>query len=122
MDKENNVDWKKLIKSLTIDDLADLREEVIALDEALKRVPHSFDKSFQEKINTILHITSEVEKHAVNFQVELSKHVKDEITTCIKEAHSSNRQESFLSFLAKTLFSGVLAGSLTISFIVIYLD
>ncbi|WP_038869280.1 hypothetical protein [Vibrio jasicida] len=54
----------QITKELTLDELHELRETVLALSEALKLVPSEFDASFQQKINRLLDITSEVEHHS----------------------------------------------------------
>ncbi|MFZ8767002.1 hypothetical protein LCE44_13865 [Vibrio harveyi] len=56
--------YPKLTKQLTLLKLEDMREEILALGEALKLVPSEFDASFQKKIHRLLDITSEVEHHS----------------------------------------------------------
>lgn len=41
--------YPKLTKQLTLLELEDMREEILALGEALKLVPSEFDASFQKK-------------------------------------------------------------------------
>ncbi|MCG9625386.1 hypothetical protein L1D34_11075 [Vibrio mediterranei] len=74
--------YPKLAKQLTVSELEDIREEVLALAEALKHVPEEFDFSFQEKIHRVLDITNEltsytkqlrdtIEQSQTSFQEEL---------------------------------------------------
>ena len=53
----------KLAKQLTVTELEDIRESVLALEEALKSVPEEFDFSFQEKIHRVLDVTNEITNH-----------------------------------------------------------
>lgn len=54
----------QITKELTLDELHELRDTILALSEAIKLVPSEFDTSFQQKINRILDITSEMEQHS----------------------------------------------------------
>ncbi|APP08121.1 hypothetical protein [Vibrio harveyi] len=54
----------QITKELTLDELHELRDTILALSEAIKLVPSEFDASFQQKINRILDITSEMEQHS----------------------------------------------------------
>ncbi len=65
-------DLATIAKELTLDELHELREEILTLEEALKQVPQEFDFSFQEKIHRVLDITSELEHY--------TKQLRDTIT------------------------------------------
>ncbi|MGR5445419.1 hypothetical protein ACPV47_10985 [Vibrio jasicida] len=65
--------YPKLTKQLTLLELEDMREEILALGEALKLVPSEFDASFQKKINRLLDITSEVEHHSRQLRTGIEK-------------------------------------------------
>ncbi|WDZ72252.1 hypothetical protein PWW31_15450 [Vibrio harveyi] len=54
----------QITKELTLDELHELRETVLALSETIKLVPSEFDASFQQKINRVLDITCEMEQHS----------------------------------------------------------
>ena len=62
------VSMPNLVKQLTVEQIEDIREIVISLNEGLEQLPKTFDKSFKEKINTILDITKEIEKHSINLK------------------------------------------------------
>ncbi|WP_045423219.1 hypothetical protein [Vibrio jasicida] len=63
----------QITKELTLDELHELREAILALSEALKLVPSEFDTSFQKKINRLLDITSEVEHHSRQLRTDIEK-------------------------------------------------
>lgn len=63
----------QITKELTLDELHELRETVLALSEAIKLVPSEFDASFQQKINRLLDITSEVEHHSRQLRVGIEQ-------------------------------------------------
>ncbi|EJE8675707.1 hypothetical protein M5236_004422 [Vibrio parahaemolyticus] len=60
-------------KELTLEELHELREEILSLSEALKTVPSEYDASFQQKINRVLDITSEVEHHTRKLRNEIEE-------------------------------------------------
>lgn len=61
----------QITKELTLDELHEVREALLALSEALKLVPSEFDTSFQKKINRLLDITSEVEHHSRQLRTDI---------------------------------------------------
>lgn len=63
----------EVTKELTIDEVHELREELLSLSQALKTVPSEYDASFQQKINRVLDITSEVEHHTRKLRNELEE-------------------------------------------------
>ncbi len=81
----DELQWNKLIKTMTLDQIAVLRDEVILLEKALHNIAPAFDGAFQTKINTILEITSEVEKHSENLLKEITRQVKTELSYSIRE-------------------------------------
>lgn len=67
------VPYPKLTKLLTVTELQDIHEEILSLSEALKTVPSEYDASFQQKINRVLDITSEVEHHTRKLRNEIEE-------------------------------------------------
>lgn len=63
----------QITKELTLDELHELREAILALSEALKLIPSEFDTSFQKKINRLLDITGEVEHHSRQLRTDIEK-------------------------------------------------
>lgn len=122
MAKGEPTDWERLIRTMTLDQLAVLQDHVIDLSKALQTIPAAFDNSFQTKINTILEITEEIDNHAVKFQAEVSKTIKSEIKECIKEAMRENqsKQDSPIRFLSYVLLSSVFSAFIVIGFIYTY--
>lgn len=77
--------YPKLTKQLTVLELEDIREELLALSEAMKLVPSEFDASFQQKINRVLDITSEVEHHSKQLRAGIEQSQKAFSETLIQE-------------------------------------
>ncbi|MCY9876898.1 hypothetical protein OTK59_10070 [Vibrio natriegens] len=77
--------YPKLTKQLTVLELEDIREELIALSEAMRLVPSEFDASFQQKINRVLDITSEVEHHSKQLRAGIEQSQKAFSETLIQK-------------------------------------
>ena len=77
--------YPKLTKQLTVLELEDIREELLALSEAMKLVPSEFDASFQQKINRVLDITSEVEHHSKQLRAGIEQSQKAFSETLIQK-------------------------------------
>lgn len=89
----------EITKELTLEELHELREEILSLSEALKTVPSEYDASFQQKINRVLDITSEVEHHTRQLrnsieQAQKASHesLNHEIREIIQQHHIDNQQ------------------------------
>lgn len=77
--------YPKLTKQLTVLELEDIREELLALSEAMRLVPSEFDASFQQKINRVLDITSEVEHHSKQLRAAIEQSQKAFSETLIQK-------------------------------------
>jgi hypothetical protein len=77
--------YPKLTKQLTVLELEDIREELLALSEAMRLVPSEFDASFQQKINRVLDITSEVEHHSKQLRAGIEQSQKAFSETLIQK-------------------------------------
>ncbi|WP_321273624.1 hypothetical protein [uncultured Vibrio sp.] len=77
--------YPKLTKQLTVLELEDIREELLALSEAMKLVPSEFDASFQQKINRVLDVTSEVEHHSKQLRAGIEQSHKAFSETLIQK-------------------------------------
>ena len=77
--------YPKLTKQLTVLELEDIQEELLALSEAMKLVPSEFDASFQQKINRVLDITSEVEHHSKQLRAGIEQSQKAFSETLIQK-------------------------------------
>ena len=77
--------YPKLTKQLTVLELEDIREELLALSEAMRLVPSEFDASFQQKINRVLDITSEVEHHSKQLRAGIEQSQKAFSETLIQQ-------------------------------------
>ncbi len=123
MADDNEANWDKLVLALTIDQLAVLRENVIDMESALKMIPSAFDASFQTKINTVIEITAELEKHAIKQKYETVSMVKAEVKDCIRDEIRKNKVNagSGVRFVFASLFSGVVSASITFGFLMFYM-
>ncbi|MCR9998683.1 hypothetical protein NB620_00190 [Vibrio alginolyticus] len=123
----------EITKELTLEELHELREEILSLSEALKTVPSEYDASFQQKINRVLDITSEVEHHTRQLrnsieQAQKASHesLNHEIRDIIQQHHIDNQQMIartisgyipvnkgffFASIIAATLIGGGIMGT-----------
>lgn len=123
----------EITKELTLEELHELREEILSLSEALKTVPSEYDASFQQKINRVLDITSEVEHHTRQLrnsieQAQKASHesLNHEIREIIQQHHIDNQQMIartisgyipvnkgffFASIIAATLIGGGIMGA-----------
>jgi hypothetical protein len=116
-EQQKGVDWGDLLKTLTVDQLVQLKEEVLDLEKALKLIPKAFDESFQEKINTILDITSEIEKHSINYQINVSEQVKKDIRDCINtEVGRLSKKHNNNYIIMSSLLSGAISAFIVIIF------
>ncbi|NIY83689.1 hypothetical protein [Vibrio hepatarius] len=86
-------------KELTVMELHELREEISSLSEALKTVPREYDAAFQQKINRVLDITSEVEHHTRQLRDAINQHHQ---VFC---ACQSEQQQAYVESLDKRLSS-----------------
>ncbi|MDA0385568.1 hypothetical protein [Vibrio owensii] len=89
------VPYPELTKLLTVAELQDIREEILSLSEALKSVPSEYDASFQQKINRVLDITSEVEHHTRKLRNEIEEAqrlFKESVTDNQNAFHESLKQ------------------------------
>ncbi len=77
--------YPKLTKQLTVLELEDIREELLTLSEAMRLVPSEFDASFQQKINRVLDITSEVEHHSKQLRAGIEQSQKAFSETLIQK-------------------------------------
>ncbi|ANQ23749.1 hypothetical protein BA893_19115 [Vibrio natriegens] len=77
--------YPKLTKQLTVLELEDIREELLALSEAMRLVPSEFDASFQQKINRVLDIISEVEHHSKQLRAAIEQSQKAFSETLIQK-------------------------------------
>ncbi|WP_085344640.1 hypothetical protein [Vibrio sp. ArtGut-C1] len=123
----------QITKELTLEELHELREEILSLSEALKTVPSEYDASFQQKMNRVLDITSEVEHHTRQLrnsieQAQKASHesLSHEIRDIIQQHHIDNQQMIartisgyipvnkglfFASIIAATLIGGGIMGT-----------
>jgi len=123
----------QITKELTLEELHELREEILSLSEALKTVPSEYDASFQQKMNRVLDITSEVEHHTRQLrngieQAQKASHesLNREIRDIIQQHHIDNQQMIartisgyipvnkgffFASIIAATLIGGGIMGT-----------
>ncbi|OCH69553.1 hypothetical protein A6E00_08550 [Vibrio diabolicus] len=123
----------QITKELTLEELHELREEILSLSEALKAVPSEYDASFQQKMNRVLDITSEVEHHTRQLrngieQAQKASHasLNREIRDIIQQHHIDNQQMIartisgyipvnkglfFASIIAATLIGGGIMGT-----------
>ncbi|HBC3568520.1 TPA: hypothetical protein KD091_004632 [Vibrio parahaemolyticus] len=123
----------EITKELTLEELHELREEILSLSEALKTVPSEYDASFQQKMNRVLDITSEVEHHTRQLrnsieQAQKASHesLNHEIREIIQQHHIDNQQMIartisgyipvnkgffFASIIAATLIGGGIMGA-----------
>lgn len=123
----------QITKELTLEELHELREEILSLSEALKTVPSEYDASFQQKMNRVLDITSEVEHHTQQLrngieQAQKASHesLNREIRDIIQQHHIDNQQMIartisgyipvnkgffFASIIAATLIGGGIMGT-----------
>ncbi|HGS5703878.1 TPA: hypothetical protein ACMDOW_004692 [Vibrio parahaemolyticus] len=123
----------EITKELTLEELHELREEILSLSEALKTVPSEYDASFQQKMNRVLDITSEVEHHTRQLrnsieQAQKASHesLNREIRDIIQQHHIDNQQMIartisgyipvnkgffFASIIAATLIGGGIMGT-----------
>ncbi len=85
--------YPKLTKQLTLLELEDMREELLALSETLKLVPREFDTSFQKKINRILDITNEVEHHTKQLRASIEKSQREFSDSLIQEVSKKHEQQ-----------------------------
>ncbi|GAK21654.1 hypothetical protein [Vibrio owensii] len=83
----------KITKELTLDELHELRETVLALSEAMKLVPSEFDASFKQKINRLLDITSEVEHHSKQLRTGIEQSQQAFSDSLIKEIKRKHEQQ-----------------------------
>ncbi|WP_104029891.1 hypothetical protein [Vibrio jasicida] len=83
----------KITKELTLDELHELREAVLALSEAMKLVPSEFDASFQQKINRVLDITSEVEHHSKQLRAGIEQSQQAFSDSLIQEVRKKHEQQ-----------------------------
>ncbi|MFZ6042144.1 hypothetical protein ACOV11_16815 [Vibrio natriegens] len=77
--------YPKLTKQLAVLELEDIREELLTLSEAMRLVPSEFDASFQQKINRVLDITSEVEHHSKQLRAGIEQSQKAFSETLIQK-------------------------------------
>ncbi|WP_372378855.1 hypothetical protein ACBZ91_21660 [Vibrio natriegens] len=84
--------YPKLTKQLTVLELEDIREELLALSEAMRLVPSEFDASFQQKINRVLDITSEVEHHSKQLRAGIEQSHKAFNETLIQKQQKQYEQ------------------------------
>jgi len=125
--------YPTLTKQLTLVELEEMREELLALGEALKLVPSEFDASFQQKINRVLDITSEVEHHSKQLRAGIEQSQQafsdsliqemrkrheqqlDAIDKCISDKLSGyipvNKRFFFIALFVNALFVGSLLGA-----------
>ncbi|HHY0508150.1 TPA: hypothetical protein ACVU5Q_004454 [Vibrio parahaemolyticus] len=123
----------QITKELTLEELHELREEILSLSEALKTVPSEYDASFQQKMNRVLDITSEVEHHTRQLrnsieQAQKASHesLNREIRDIIQQHHIDNQKMIartisgyipvnkglfFTSIIAATLIGGGIMGT-----------
>ena len=94
------VPYPKLTKLLTVTELQDIREEILSLSEALKSVPSEYDASFQQKINRVLDITSEVEHHTRKLRNEI-----EEAQRLFKQSVTDN-QDAFHKSISNQIATG----------------
>ncbi|WP_191117127.1 hypothetical protein [Vibrio campbellii] len=104
--------YPKLAKQLTLLELEDMREEILALGEALKLVPSEFDTSFQKKINRLLDITSEVEHHSRQLRTDI-EHSQQSFHNSLKRDLRKEYDQQLVSI--NKLISGKLSGYIPVN-------
>ncbi|MFH0270590.1 hypothetical protein [Vibrio jasicida] len=104
--------YPKLTKQLTLLELEDMREELSALSEALKLVPSEFDASFQQKINRVLDITSEVEHHSKQLRTGIEHSQQAFHNSLIRDMRQEHEQQLVA---IKKLISGKLSGYIPVN-------
>lgn len=83
-DKNKSVNWSELVQKLSVSQLQDLTNDVVALEKALNKIPESFDESFQNKINTIIDVSAQLEKFSLSWERELTEKLKLDLKTDLK--------------------------------------
>lgn len=102
----------QITKELTLDEIHELREAILALSEALKLVPSEFDASFQKKIHRLLDITSEVEHHSRQLRTDI-EHSQQSFRNSLKQDLRKEYDQQLVSI--NKLISGKLSGYIPVN-------
>ncbi|MGR5139909.1 hypothetical protein [Vibrio jasicida] len=102
----------QITKELTLDELHELQEAILALSEALELVPSEFDASFQKKINRLLDITSEVEHHSRQLRTGI-EHSQQAFHNSLKQDLRKEYDQQLVAI--NKLVSGKLSGYIPVN-------
>lgn len=75
-------EFENIIKNLPIEvkkQLININDDISSLEKALKSVPEQFDIDFSKKINRVLDITAEVERHTQKLNNTIQADYSDQI-------------------------------------------
>jgi archaellum component FlaC len=84
---------KKKAPQIAGDLINELKEDVKALDRALQVVPDKFDSSFNQKMNAILDLLTEVNAHSSNLEKTVKSDISDTVDRqAVKLADEFNKK------------------------------